>query len=66
MCRAVAVGLSDRDGNGRYALYVASALHLGLENTLVRPGTGTCSYGHQIKICIENYNVAVVVVVVVF
>ena len=40
---AVAAGLSDRDG--RDTLYVVSILHLGLENTLVRPAR--CSYGHQ-------------------
>ena len=41
--RAVAAGLSDLDG--RYALYVVSVLHLGQENTLLRPRP--CKYGHQ-------------------
>ena len=40
---AAAAGLSDRDG--RDTLYVVSVLHLGLGNTLVRPGR--CIYGHQ-------------------
>ena len=38
-----AAGLSDRDGKD--TLYVVSVLHLGLGNTLVRPGR--CIYGHQ-------------------
>ena len=41
--RAVAAGLSDRDG--RDTLHVASVVHLGLENTLV--GHARCSYGNQ-------------------
>jgi hypothetical protein len=41
--RAVAAGLSDRDG--RDTLHVVSVLHLGLGNTLVWPGR--CIYGHQ-------------------
>ena len=40
---AAAAGLSDRDGMD--TLYVVSVLHLGLGNTLVRPGR--CIYGHQ-------------------
>ena len=40
---AAAAGLSDRDGKD--TLYVVSVLHLGLGNTLVRPGR--CIYGHQ-------------------
>jgi hypothetical protein len=52
--------LLDRDASD--ALYVVSVLHVGLGNTLVRPGT--CSVT-AIKLCIENYDVDVVVIVVV-